>query len=378
MKKRPSLYWLIAMIITAIIIVFNIFACFKGFCDFYSEKIYGRIADLIGRIMSIFPFALGEILMYAGAMLFLFLVILAILFIFLRKKNMFRRFAVGYFKMILILFLIILMSYTFNWIIPFRSSLLGIRNHSQREYSAEELRTVRNYMVEQININSELVLRDKDGNIILMDKDTAYNEVTEAMQGISDRYTRLKGYYPKAKPALCSDFLEWMWIGGYTYPYTMEITYNKYTDKLYFPVLLAHEESHHKGYYQENEANFLSFVSCVESDNYYLRYAAYLDMYSFFQDEYCNCLRTVYSDEEIKHILDKEPKICKQAWDDLAYASHKANEAYENEKHPMDSLTNVAKDIADEGWSMQEEVLSGNYYDDVVGLVLEYYEGILY
>ena len=378
MKKKPSLYWLTAMIITAIIIIFNIFAYFKGFCDFYSEKIYGRIADLIGRIMSIFPFALGEILMYAGAMLFLFLVILAILFVFFRKKNMFRRFAVGFFKMMLMLFLIILMSYTFNWIIPFRSSLLGIKNHSQREYSAEELRTVRNYMVEQINYNSELVLRDKDSNIILMDEDTACNEVTEAMQGISDRYTRLKGYYPKAKPALCSDFLEWMWIGGYTYPYTMEITYNKYTDKLYFPVLLAHEESHHKGYYQENEANFLSFVSCAESDNPYLRYSAYLVMYSFVQDEYFNCLSTVYSDDEIAMIMDKEPKICEQAWIDLSYASLEAEEVYAQESHPMDSLTDVAADIADEGWSMQEEVLSGNYYDDVVGLILEYYEGILY
>ena len=378
MKKKLSLYWLTAIIITAIIMLLNILACFKGFCDFYSDRIYGRIADIIGRVMSIFPIALGEILMYTGAMLFLFLVILAILFIFLRKKEIIRRFAVRYFKTMLMIVLLVILIYTFNWIIPFRSSLLGNDNQSQREYSAEELLAVRNYMVEQININSELVPRDGDGNIILMDMDTAYEEVVSAMQGISGRYTRLKGYYPKAKPAMCSDFLEWMWIGGYTYPYTMEITYNKYTDKLYFPVLLAHEESHHKGYYQENEANFLSFVSCVESDNYYLRYAAYLDMYSFFQDEYCDCLRTVYSDEEIKRILDKEPKICKQAWDDLAYASHKANEAYEKEKHPMDSLTNVTKDIADEGWSMQEEVLSGNYYDDVVGLILEYYDGILY
>lgn len=77
-----------------------------------------------------------------------------------------------------------------------------------------------------------------------------------------------------------------MWIGGYTYPYTMEITGNKYTDKLYYPSLYAHESAHHQGYYRENEANLFEYLACINSDDKVIKYSGFISMYYYVDDAY--------------------------------------------------------------------------------------------
>ena len=173
----------------------------------------------------------------------------------------------------------VLFIYTFHWVIPFRSNLLGKSKHKEVQYSEERLRLLRTYIVENLNAVSKQVKRDSEGHIQYDDIDAMYRTVADAMNNISDEYPRLKGYYPPMKAALCSDVLEYMWIGGFTYPYTMEVTYNKYITNLYYPSLLAHESAHHKGYYKENEANFLSYLACTNSEDPIVRYSAFLDMF---------------------------------------------------------------------------------------------------
>ena len=42
----------------------------------------------------------------------------------------------------------------------------------------------------------------------------------------------------------------------------------------------AHEMAHQRGYAREDECNFLAFAVLLESDDPFLRYCAYLDVYS--------------------------------------------------------------------------------------------------
>ena len=44
----------------------------------------------------------------------------------------------------------------------------------------------------------------------------------------------------------------------------------------------------------------------------------------------------------------------------------------------MEKLKDKAEKAADKGWEMQEKMVYGNYYEDVVGLLLYYYDGKLY
>ena len=67
MKKKKRPYILTAVILTALILVFNLAGMNRSFCDFYTDNIYHFIADGLGFITAPIPFPLGETLMYAGA-----------------------------------------------------------------------------------------------------------------------------------------------------------------------------------------------------------------------------------------------------------------------------------------------------------------------
>ena len=271
--------------------------------DWYADTIYGWIADIVGRITGVVPFPVGELLMYLTVLLVVLMILLSLLLIFLRKREGYRRFTTKFLKGMLIYAGIGMFIYVTNWLLPYLGTVLGQGKKEARMYSIEELRIMRNYVAESLNEACLSVERDEGGHVIYPEISVMQQEVAKAMQGISDEFPRLSGYYPPMKEAMCSDVLDWMGIGGYTYPYTMEVINNKYITNLYYPFLCAHEYSHHKGFYKENEAEFLAYLACSKSDHPVIRYSAYEVLYSYIDAEYFSALyeageKDAYLDEE--------------------------------------------------------------------------------
>lgn len=359
-----------------LIMIFQLAACSTSFCDAYTNTVYEKLADILGKVTDRIPVVIGELLVYLGILLVLLTILFALLFIFSRKKQRYCGFAKRYLKGMLFIAVLILLVYTFHWVIPFRSSLLGKADHGEQQYTEKELRILRTFIVKNLNEAAKQVDRDEEGHINYKDISATNQEVATAMRSISDQYPRLKGYYPSMKAAGFSEILEFMRIGGYTYPYTMEITYNRYTDELYYPSLFAHESAHHQGYYKENEANFLSYLGCVQSNDPILRYSGYLTIYFYIDDAYTDVLTKLQDDalwEEYNRV-----QVMNQVWVDQLESNAASNAEFENDEHPFESFSEIAEKTADVGWETQGELLQENGYDGVVALMLEYYDGILY
>lgn len=372
-QKKKSPYWKILISLVAVTVLLNVLGCFQGFCDWYKLTVYGVISDALGVAMGWFPFALGEILGYLGILLVIAGIIFLILLPFLRKKAGYRRFLAGYGKGTLMLVVAILFVYTCNWILPFRGTILEIKGATERKYSLKEVQNVRNHLVEELNRCALEVARDYDGNVIY-DRKVLAEGVFAAMKAQAKDYPLLSGYYPPMKAALCSDFLEWMNIGGYTYPYTMEVTWNVYCTDLFYPFLLAHESSHHQGYYQENEANFIAFLACTQSEDPLVRYAGYLEIYYYVNGAYVGSLFQDMDRLEALAIFEQQPKLSEKVLKDEAYAREKSEEKYEAVSHPAEKLQETSAKVADVGWSVQGDLLRENSYDGVVKMVLQYYD----
>jgi hypothetical protein len=193
------------------------------------------------------------------------------------------------------------------------------------------------------------------------------------MGQLSEEYPRLAGYYPQVKEAMCSDLLNRMSIGGYNYPFTMEPTHGRYINPLYLAVLDAHELAHHKGYYKENEANFLSQIALSQSEDPYLRLAAYMNMYKYVHADYLKA-----REAELGRKLEEAEDI------KFSERVNKINEAaknieqsiYEADSHIIDKFPIINRIIhrtADKGWNVQGNILKSNSYDGVVLLLLQYY-----
>lgn len=373
-KKR----FLTTVIIMTVLIVCGILLSFiRVWADFYTDHIYKSLRDPITHITESIPFSLGEVLMYLGAILLLLAIPLLLLLIILKKKNAYKTFVIGYFKSLAIIILSVLLVYTYQWLTPYHNSVLGNALRSDREYTLDEMRTLYIYVADHINEECLNVPRDEMGNVIYDTKTATEEKVSVAMNGISDEFPRLSGYYPTIKPAMCSDVLDWMRIGGYTYPYTLETTYNKYINRFYFPSLYSHESSHHMGYYKEHEANFLSYLSLINSDDPVLRYSGYYYVFRYVNVAYYeSCVATGNLDLYLKDA--EEHPLYDQVYLDVLTAQAEADELYLQDEHLLEDYADEAEEISDVGWNTQAQILQEYNYDGVVLLMLRYYDGKLY
>ncbi len=420
------------MIITITLII-NLVAFSRSFCDFYTKHIYHYIANVISRVTGILPFNLGEIMMYLVMIMAVTIIValLALLIVLLvrrlaavyNKKSIglfykkFRHCVAVYMKVILATLVVTALIYTLNWFIPFRGSGAqvvadmnveataennagendnispevtagerakanenvsgdnGVDTSDEREYTTEDLFSLRAILINNINSLAEQVDRDENG-YIKQDEDM-YEEVVKAMEGLSDIYPILDGYYPKVKLAYCSDILDFMGIGGYTYPYTMEVTINKYTTYMDYGPLVAHEMAHHKGFYTERDANFISFLAGTNSDSRLLAYSSYRYILSYVTDECYTAANEMYDKdpEGTLEFLNKQPELSARVKLDDQHNIEEYQKNYEANvnKALEENVSRAAKSVADVGWDTQADLLEEKNYDGVVLMLLKYY-----
>ncbi len=365
------------IVMTALTVCFILLSFIKAWADFYADHIYFFFCKHLSRLVELIPFPLGELLMYIGAALIIIAVLLLILRIFLGKKKKYIAFLSVYLRTLTIVILSVLLIYSTQWLTTFRSSVLGKPGYATREYTTDELGILYLYLVDGINEECGKVPRNEAGDIIYDDKETVEQKVSVAMNAAGDEFPRLKGYYPTIKAAWCSDELHWMGIGGYTYPYTLELTYNKYVNNFRFSSLYAHESCHHMGYFKEHEANFLAYIACKESDDPILRYTAYYYVLRYVDDAYhLACLND--GNEEIYLKAVKEHPVLSQVKTDYDNAVSAAEERFDRDEHPLEDYADEVEKIGDTGWNTQADILGEYNYDGVVDLLLQYYDGKLY
>ena len=420
------------MIITITLII-NLVAFSRSFCDFYTKHIYHHIANVISRVTGILPFNLGEIMMYLVMIMAVIMIValLALLIVLLvrrlaavyNKKSIglfykkFRHCVAVYMKVILATLVVTALIYTLNWFIPFRGSGAqvvadmnveataennagandnispeatagestkanenvsgdnGVDTSDEREYTTEDLFSLRAILINNINSLAEQVDRDENGYI--KQEEDMYEEVVKAMEGLSDIYPILDGYYPKVKLAYCSDILDFMGIGGYTYPYTMEVTVNKYTTYMDYGPLVAHEMAHHKGFYTERDANFISFLAGTNSDSRLLAYSSYRYILSYVTDECYNAANEMYDKdpEGTLEFLNKQPELSARVKLDDQHNIEEYQENYEANvnKALEENVSQAAGSVADVGWDTQADLLEEKNYGGVVLMLLKYY-----
>ena len=431
--KSLSLYTKTILMIITITLIINLVAFSRSFCDFYTKHIYHHIANVISRVTGILPFNLGEIMMYLVMIMAVIMIValLALLIVLLvrrlaavyNKKSIglfykkFRHCVAVYMKVILATLVVTALIYTLNWFIPFRGSGAqvvadmnveataennagandnispeatagestkanenvsgdnGVDTSDEREYTTEDLFSLRAILINNINSLAEQVDRDENGYI--KQEEDMYEEVVKAMEGLSDIYPILDGYYPKVKLAYCSDILDFMGIGGYTYPYTMEVTINKYTTYMDYGPLVAHEMAHHKGFYTERDANFISFLAGTNSDSRLLAYSAYRYILSYVTDECYTAANEMYDKdpEGTLEFLNKQPELSARVKLDDQHNIEEYQKNYEANvnKALEENVSRAAKSVADVGWDTQADLLEEKNYDGVVLMLLKYY-----
>lgn len=300
-KKTGVLYLVIAILV----VMFNVIAwCSTTFCDGYIRYIFPVWVNTYGRLMGIFPFSVGELLLVAGVIcVLLFLVCVFICVILgvypLLKSNGYTpgkirnglwKLSKGYFCFFAWVVLIVCLIMTLNCTILYHASTFSKQYYGEEDgdYTVEELIAVRNMVVEKCNALSAEMERDANGDI-LYTGDMKAQAIT-AMQKLGKQYDQLDGYYPKPKPLAASDFFSQQYIGGYYFPFSMEANYNDVMYIANYPAVLCHELAHLRGYIFEDEANFISFLACIQSEDKFFQYSGYLSVLYYLDNDLWDAL----------------------------------------------------------------------------------------
>ena len=305
-------------------------------------------------------------------LLILAFLILNILLIFLRKHKKYRRFCRIYDLVVAYITVVVCLIMTGNCTIYYHCSAISVNGETEeRQYKVEELQELRNYIVKQCNEYSTKVERDENGHITY-DGDMQ-EQARNALRKLSGRYPRLSGYYPNVKHMMFSGLMSQSYMAGYYFPFSMEANCNANMYITNYPATYCHELAHLHGYIYEDEANFISYLACIGSEDPFFIYSGYLSVLSYVDNAYYEAIG-----EDAELYLANE-RISEQVLSDDIFLLPETWEKVEDKAILSTDTVNQASNTFTET-SLNLNGVSDGFaaYDRVTGLLLRYYDEELY
>ncbi len=363
-KRRSSLF--AALILITIMLILNIISWVSvGFSDWYAGNVFPVINNTVTKLTGAIPFSLGEILIVLGILILLVGPLSFIICMIILKKR--RKKILRFTGMFLLwVFTYIFVTETMNCFImyhctPVTETLYGEKS----EYDFEQLVQLGEIVIDGVNYYSAQVERDQNGRVIV--PDNLYDKAENAMNNISNIFPMLKGYYPDAKVMIFSDLATQMDLAGVYYPFTLEANYNANMYPTNYADTICHEYSHLKGFIQEDEANFLSYVACISYDNDYFRYCGYLSAFNYVLGE----IRTCGDQETINRIWSL---VDEQVWEDNVFVEQSIIDEIEEKSIFTSEKASAFSDTAIDTSLKLNGVSDGKQsYGRMVNLLLDFY-----
>lgn len=314
-NKKWIMEWIIFISIAIVTVLLNVIAWNStAFCDAYITYIFPIWVNTYGRLTGLFPFSVGEWLIVAGVVLVVGAMLLGLVRFGIGLLQIFRKKEAGkrnltdrlekwigsYFHFFIWVVLIVCVIMTLNCTILYHASTFSQKYFGEdtEEYTIEDVIRVYNEVASKCNELSGRMERSEDGTILYQgtnDRGEAVDmkeKAIEAMQQLGKTYPQLDGYYPRPKPMMFSDSMCQQYMCGYYFPFSMEANYNDVMYIMNKPASMCHELAHLRGYIYEDEANFIAYLACVESDDEVFQYAGYLSVLNYLINDLYKAMQT--------------------------------------------------------------------------------------
>ncbi len=367
MKHKKQFIIIISLILLSLMAALNIISWFStDFSDWYAENIYPLLNNTVSRLTGLFPFSVGEMLIIIGISVLIVgpaAFIICMIVLRKRRRKVLRFTAV----FLLVAFTYIFVTETLNCFImyhctPFSEKYMNV----SEEHDYHQLIELCNMLIEKANYYSELVERDENGKVIAPDN---LNDIAvQAMINLSSDYQQLGGYYPHPKKIMFSGFMTQLNLKGVYYPFTLEANYNKRMYPVNFPETICHEMSHLKGFMQEDEANFISFLACINSDSNYFKYSGYIAALGYTYSQIARLMKYEgYTDIQLLPI--NELVINDDIFVEYEYLERLEKEAV----IPTEVVSEVSEAAIDTSLKLNGVSDGSKSYGRMVDLLLSYY-----
>lgn len=238
-----------------------------AFAEWYSTTVYPVLVRTVGGFFGLLPFSAGELLIYAAVLLALAGLVWVVAAALRKSRPLKKLLTLG--KLFALLLGLILFLFTFHCGINYhRVPFSALAGFSVRPSSQEELAALCEELIRETNAAGSHVLRDEEGAMASPDTPlTLSRRGVAAMERLGERYPALAGYYPPAKPILFSKGFSYLDLLGVYFPPTIEANFNSHAPDYELPATICHELSHLRGFMREDEANFIAYLVCRDSED---------------------------------------------------------------------------------------------------------------
>ncbi|MBE6706670.1 MAG: DUF3810 domain-containing protein [Ruminococcaceae bacterium] len=272
--------------------LYLIFLFSEGFSDFFNRYISSFFRAILAHSTSFIPFSVAE-----------FALLLLPVWVFLITRAITRRYGeslkellysfVCVFSMVALIF----SSFTLAFAPAYRGSTLDKKLCIERQnVSARELYDTAMILSSHLAEESKNVNYALDGfSVMPYDYSEMNKNLLDAYGNVCDEYAFIPRLKSRLKPVMLSEPMSYTHITGvYTF-FTGESNINVAFPDYTIPFTAAHELAHQRGIARENEANFVAFLVCSSSEDDYVRYCAYLNMYEYVASALASADPSLYS-----------------------------------------------------------------------------------
>lgn len=277
-RRLPPVCKIIYVMTFVSAVLYVAFTLHSGFADWFNRTVspIGRAA--LASLTNLIPFSVGEWIIIVIPILLVLLISIA-----------YRHFADTwrdsflYIGMLFSGICVILILFVWNFAAGYYAPPLDQKLQIDRtEVSAEELGDTAEWLSDEIKALTDEIVFLPSGESLMPYSYTEMNQkLMDAYRKACEKYDFIDRFSSSVKPIMLSHPMSYTHVTGvYTF-FTGEANLNVNFPDYTLPYTAAHELAHQRGVAREDEANFVAFLVCMESDDPYIRYSAYLNMYEY-------------------------------------------------------------------------------------------------
>ncbi len=277
-ERLPLVSIILYGIAAFFLIIYIIQLCSPAFSDFFNQYISSASRAVMATLTAWIPFSLGEAVIWLLPVGLVLILSYAI-----RHWCDTWRSTLVFVGILLSIAATLFSLFVLNFSAGYRGTSLDQKLGLVRtEVSAEELYDTALLLVESINREtSEIQYISEDFSVMpytLEEMNRKLNDAYDTFCSEHDFITHTPG---RVKPVMASEIMSQMHVTGVYSFFTGEANINVNFPDYTIPYTAAHEMAHQRGIAREDEANFVAYLVCIGSDDPYIRYSGYLNMYEY-------------------------------------------------------------------------------------------------
>ena len=253
----------------------------------------GRVIRLIlAKSTSFIPFSLAETFLLCSPVLIAILVMLVI-----RAGNKSLKSLIKFTAGILSLITLIYSTFVFGFGTGYYGKTIDEKlGLDRKDVSAQELYDTARLLLSGAEKELENVTFPEGTYSSMMFLYAEMNEkLNRAWEKVSEKYPCFQSFRSNTKPVMLSGIWTYTHTSGVYSFFTGEANVNVNYPDFIIISSAAHEMAHQRGVAREDEANFASFLVCINSDDPYIRYSGYLDMFREVRDKLYSADKELYN-----------------------------------------------------------------------------------